>query len=204
MPASTTKTPEAIPAEDQDEDYIFSSNSHDRLDQQQEVQPMHSNNDEVSSLHPTESGQTSQEGERMSWLRSPTSDLPMDWDRRSTPDVGMGEGWNSRRTPDLPVSENYYPVDTSYHGGHQSPYDPPQPPQHQPSGSFGGRSPSRGNDTYPLHESEFVGGLKPRPVQTPRPLQHVAGDSFGDDLELSHDSNNRIDYLNANYGRLGH
>lgn len=204
MPAITTKAPEAIPAEDQDGDYIFSSNPHDRLDQQQEMQPMHRDNDEVSSLHPTEPGGASQEGERMSWLRPPTPDLPMEWDRRSTPDVGMGEGWNRQRTPDLPLSENYYPVDTSYHGGHQSPYNPPQPPQHQPSGSSGGRSPSSNYDTYHLNESDFVGGLKPRPVQTPRPLQYGAGDSFGDHFELSQDSNNRIGFPHADYDRMSH
>lgn len=204
MPASTTKSPEAIPAEDHHEDYIFSSNPHDKLDQQQEMQPMHRDGDEVSSLHPTDTGAASHGQERMDWHRLPTPDLPMDWDRRSTPDVAMGEGWNRRRTPDLPVGDNYYPVDTSYHGGRQSPYDPPQPPKHRATGSFGGRSPSPLYDTHHPNESDYVGGLKPRPAQTPRPLQSGAGDPFRDDLQLSHDSNNRIDFPDADYGRLGH
>lgn len=203
MPAST-KASEAIPAEGQDDGYIFSSNPHDELDQQQEMQAMHRDDDEVSSLHPTEIGAASQEGERMSWLRPPTPDLPMDWDRRSTPDVGMGEGWNRRRTPDLPVGENYYSVDTSYHGGRQSPCDPLQPPQHQSFGSSNDRSSSPHYDTYYSNESDFVGGLKPRPVQMPGQLHSRAGDAFRDDLELSHDSHNRLDFPDADYGRLGH
>jgi len=202
MPASTTKTPEAILAEDQDEDNIFSSNPHDKLDQQQEMQPVHRDEDEVSSLHPTDTEAASHEQERIIWHRSPTPDLPMDWDRRSTPDVAMGEGWNRRRTPDLPVGDNYYSVDTSYHGGRQSPYDPPQP--YRPSSPLVGRSPSPLYDTHHTNESDFVGHLKPQPVQTSRPFESGGGDQFRDDLELSHDSNHRIDFPDADYGRLGH
>lgn len=201
MPAYATKAPEAIPSEDQAEDYVFSSNPHDRLDRQQEMQPMHQDDDTVSSLHHTDLEAANQEEEDPNWHRHPTPDISRAWDERSTHDVAMGEGWNRRRTPDLPVGDSYYPVDTSYHGGRQSPYDPPQ--HHRPSSSLGGRTPSPQYHTYHSNESDFVGGLKPRPVQTPRPIRSGAGDPFRDDLESSHDSIQPIEFPNAGYGRLG-
>ncbi len=204
MPASTTKTPEAIPAEDPDGGHIIFSNPRGMLDQRREGQPMHRDDEGVSSLHPSEIEAGNREGEGMHWHRPPSPDLPMDWDRRPSPNVAMGEGWRRQRTPELPIGENYYAVDTSYHGGRKSPYDPPQPSQHQSSSRSGGRSSSPRYDTYLPIKSKFIEGLKPQPAPTLRPSQSLATDSFRDYLELSHEGSGRLDFPDADYGRLNH
>ena len=219
-PAYVTRGPEAIPAEDND-DYNFSSNPHDKLDEQEELQPMHRDRDDVSSLHMMPEGDNQQDG-RMSWDRQPTPEppihreRPVSWAKASPPELPMhrerpmswgGQStlevpghhdqsmtdWNRPATPELPLGEGFYPVDTSYRGSGKTPYEPSR--QHKPSGSVG-RAPNPLYDPFHSNENDFIGGSTPKPTQSHK-------DPFDDEMESGHGYSleSRIDFPDAEYGR---
>lgn len=203
LPAPPTKKPEIIHQEDP-EDYAFSANPHDKLDQREELEPMHQERDEVSSLHQGSEGSDHRE-RRMSWDRRPTPELPMrrespvSWNRPISPEMSMHQEeviqWDRQRTPDLPMGEGYYTVDTSYHGGGPTLYDPPQQQQHQRqvSGSSGIRTPSPLGTSIHSNESSGREGLKPYDQQ---PELHRFSWEHGE-----YSNSGRIDFPNADYSR---
>lgn len=225
LPTITVKAPEAIPA-DEPEDYTFSANPHDKLAQQEELEPMHREEDGVSSMHsrsdvdyyysndrPPTRDPTHQ---RNSWDRQPSPELPVNrppLDQRQP--IPEQPAWQQRLprlpTPDLPMGEGFYPVDTSYHGGSPKPYHPPPPPpEHRTSPPISGRTPSPLYDTFHSNESGFVGGMNPRPPQLGSLTHPGVGNPFADELPAIHsaggggsDGEERFAFPDGDYHRLG-
>ncbi|KAL6713224.1 hypothetical protein ACLMJK_009345 [Lecanora helva] len=229
LPFYPTKQPEMVAGEDPD-DHNFSSNPYEPNEEQEERQPMnnprqtpdelaerqplHSQRDDVSSMH-AGSERGVRRDARLSFERQPTPDLPMSqqgsisWHRPPTDDRPEAIQWDRQRTPELPVGEGYYPVDTSYHGGRQTLYDPP-PLQHQTSSAYEPRisSPPLQHQTSAAHEPTVSSPLSDHTTSG-----HLKPDTPGAGPDLSqidtrfsweHDqynTNNRAYFPDADYGR---
>ena len=95
------------------------------------------------------------------------------------------------------MGEGYYPVDTSYHGGRQTLYDPPL--IFQPSASDEPRTPSPLSGRQSTIEARWTEHLKPE-------IQHPGQDASQIDTRFSweHDDHNRdtrVYFPDADYGR---
>lgn len=104
--------------------------------------------------------------------------------------------WNLQRPLIAPAEAGFEPVDTSYYGGGH-PYESSQQPQSGPTFQY----PANGSryDTHHSNESQFVGGLKPSPMQ-------IGGYPPRQDMALDYDhggyaSSGRLDFPEGHYGR---
>lgn len=228
LPSYPVHTAEPIDAEDAD-NYAFSSNTHDKFIEPEELQDMrsgheHGNDEEHAPIRPDHD---------IEGGPHPHSSRPMSWEPQ----------------PILrkPIDRDFEAVDTSYHSSASPPYandpnslplPPPSPLSHRGPSPLSNRVPSPHYDTIHSDESHFIGGLHqpPSPLsgRTPSPgyEAHIlplrsnsfaddprfappalpagragAGDPFRDDSGFGHESggngSEKIEFPEGAYGRVG-